>query len=119
MMVNRNTLKKVSFRCVEFKNGDTLSEDYMFEMDSFRLGYKIKKGIFVHASHYKSENEVEHVVPQPVSIYRRLMTSSLFRYLLIRCSLIVNYNMPKRLWRMKWRANRFIGRLIHLKGRRL
>jgi hypothetical protein len=119
MMVNRNTIKRVPFRCVEFKNGDTLSEDYMFEMDSFRLGCKIKKGFFVRASHYKSENQVEHVAPQPVSMYRRLMTSSLFRYLLIRCSLIVNRNIPRSLWMMKWRANRFICSSIHLKARRL
>jgi hypothetical protein len=117
MMINRNTLEKVPFRCVEFKNGDTLSEDYMFEMDSFRLGCRIKKGFFVHVSHYKSENQVEHIAPQPVSMYRRLTTSALFRYLLIRCSLMVGHNIPRRLWRMKWRANRSICRFIHLKAK--
>lgn len=117
MMVNRDTLKKIQFRCAEFKNGDMVSEDNLFEMDSFRLGCKIKKGIFIHASHYKSENEVKHVAPQPVSLYRRITTSSLIRYLLIRSSLIVNYNIQKRLWTMKWRANKFICRLIHLKAR--
>lgn len=117
MMVNRNTLKRVQFRCVEFKHGDIISEDNVFEMDSFKLGCKIKKGIFIHASHYKSENEVRHVAPQPISIYRRITTSSPIRYLLIRCSLIVNYNIQKRLWTMKWCANKFIGRFIHLKAR--
>ena len=113
MMVNRETLEKARFRCLEFKNGEMMSEDNLFEMDSFRQRRKIKKGVFLRASHYKKENDVEHVEPQPIGMYRKIATSALLRYLLIRGSLIVKYNIPRHLWRIRWRMNKSIGNLIH------
>ncbi|MBM3156312.1 MAG: hypothetical protein FJ004_03390 [Chloroflexi bacterium] len=98
MMVSRDTLKKVKFRCIEFKNGDVMFEDNMLEMDLFKLGAKVRKGLFLHCSHYKNKTEARHVAPQPTGVYRALTTASFFRYLLIRSSIVVNRNIP---WRLK------------------
>lgn len=106
MMARREALQSLKFRCAEFKSGDVLSEDNMFEMDSFRRGSKIKKGFFLHVSHYKDANEALHIAPQPVGTYRRIATSALVRYLLIRASLTAGVNLPGRLWRAKARAAR-------------
>jgi hypothetical protein len=108
VMINRETLEKVAFRCAEFRNGDTMTEDSMFEIDSFRQGCRIRKGLFLSVSHYISENEVKHVSPQPVGTYRRIMTSAFIRYLFIQTSLIVRCNIPRRLWRAKWRISKKI-----------
>ena len=104
-MINRRTLEKLKFRCVEFKNGDSISVDDMVEMDSFQQGCRIKKGIFLCISHYKSVNEVEHVTPQLVGIYRRILTSAFVRYLFIKVSLITKRNIPKKLWIMRARVS--------------
>jgi hypothetical protein len=109
MMANRATLEKVGFRCIEFRNADWMSEDSLFEMDAFRNHCRIKKGVFVHTSHYMSENDVAHGAPQSVGLYRRIMTSALVRYLLIRTSLIIHRNVPRRLWRARVATGTKIG----------
>jgi hypothetical protein len=104
MMVNRRALQKVVFRCVEFPNGQWMTEDNMFEMDSFRQGLSVKKGCFLAVSHYMGQHEVEHVAPQPVGACRRILTSALLRYALIRLSLVVRHNVPLTLWKTRSRV---------------
>lgn len=97
MMLTKGALENVRFRCVEFKNGEIMSEDNLLEYDLFRRGGRIKKGFFLHASHYKNANEARHIMPQPVGIYQRVMTSARIRYVLIGASLITKRNIPGRL----------------------
>jgi hypothetical protein len=104
MMLTRDTLEKVKFRCLEFNNGEVMSEDNLLEMDLFRLGSRIKKGFFLQISHYRSEKEARHIAPQPVGVLRRITNSSLVRYGLIRASLMVKHNIP---WKLKVLFNRF------------
>jgi hypothetical protein len=106
MMLYKSILEKVEFRCCEFKNGEAMSEDNLLEMDSFRLGSRIKKGFFLSISHYKSENEARHIDPRPVGVVRRIANSPLVRYGLIRASLMVKHNIP---WKLKVLLNRFLG----------
>jgi hypothetical protein len=106
VMINRSVLEKIRFRCVEFKNGDVMFEDNLLELDSFRLRSRIKRGFFLHVSHYKSANEARNIEPHPVSLYQRITNSVLFRYVLIRASLIVNRNIP---WRLKIIADKLQG----------
>jgi hypothetical protein len=106
MMLTRDTLEKIKFRCIEFKNGEVIFEDNLLEMDSFKLGIRIKKGFFIHTSHYKNENEARHVVSHSVGIYQRVTSSALIRYIFIRASLIVRCNI---LWRLKVFADRLRG----------
>ena len=106
VMINRSTLEKIGFRCIEFKNGDIMFEDNMLELDSFRLRSRIKRGFFLHVSHYRSANEARNIEPHRVSLYQTVTTSMLVRYLLIRASLIVKRNIP---WRLKIIADKLRG----------
>jgi hypothetical protein len=106
MMMSRDILQKVRFRCIEFENGDVMFEDNMLEMDLFELRAKVGKGFFLHCSHYRSEAEARHIAPQPIGACRRLRTSSLIRYLLIRSSIVVKRNLP---WRLKTFTDRLLG----------
>lgn len=105
-MISRSVLKKIRFRCVEFKNGDVMFEDNLLELDSFRLRSRIKRGFFLHVSHYKSANEARNIEPHPVSLYQRITTSVLVRYVLIRASFVVKRNT---LWRLKIIADKLCG----------
>ncbi len=115
MMINRATLEKMAFRCVEFENGERMSEDSMVEMDVFRLGRRIKKGFFLNITHYVSEAEAEHVAPQPVGIYRRIATSAPVRYGLIRSSLMTRRNIPLILYGARARISGSAASLIRRK----
>jgi len=106
VMINRSVLEKIRFRCVEFKNGDVMFEDNLLELDSFKLRSRIKRGFFLHVSHYKSANEARNIEPHPVSLYQRMTTSVLVRYVLIRASFVVKRNIP---WRLKVIADKLRG----------
>jgi len=106
VMINRSVLEKIRFRCVEFKNGDVMFEDNLLELDSFKLRSRIKRGFFLHVSHYKSANEARNIEPHPVSLYQKITTSVLVRYVLIRASFVVKRNIP---WRLKVIADKLRG----------
>lgn len=106
VMINRSVLEKIRFRCVEFKNGDVMFEDNLLELDSFKLRSRIKRGFFLHVSHYKSANEARNIEPHLVSLYQRITTSVLVRYVLIRASFVVKRNIP---WRLKVIADKLRG----------
>ncbi len=106
VMINRSVLEQIRFRCVEFKNGDVMFEDNLLELDSFRLRSRIKRGFLLHVSHYKSANEARNIEPHPVSLYQRITTSVLVRYVLIRASFVVKRNIP---WRLKVIADKLRG----------
>ena len=98
LMLARNILTKIMVRCYEFKNGEVIFEDNLLEMDLFKLHARIKKGFFVDIDHYKSATEVKHITPKKVGVFRKIANFPLFRYLLIRMSIIVRYNIP---WKLK------------------
>ncbi len=106
MMLTKGTLENVRFRCVEFKNGEVMFEDNLLEYDLFRRGGRIKRGFFLHASHYRNASEARHIMPQPVGMYQRVMTSAQIRHVLIGASLITKRNIP---WRLKMVADRLRG----------
>jgi hypothetical protein len=106
VMLSRSVLEQIRFRCIEFKNGDVMFEDNLLELDSFRLRSRIKRGFFLHVSHYRSANEARNIEPHRVSSYQTIATSMLVRYVLIRASLIVKRNIP---WRLKVIADKLRG----------
>ncbi len=106
LMLTRSILEKLEFRCYEFKNDEEISGDEVLEMDLFRLSSRIKKGFFLSLSHYKSENEATHITPQPVGALRRITNSPFVRYVLIRASIMIQYNIP---WKLKVLLNKFPG----------
>lgn len=105
VMLTREVLERLRFRCYEFKNGETIFEDNVLEMDLFRLGGRTRKGFFVAITHYTSPTEARHIAPQPLGLARRAVNVGLVRYALIRASILVRWNIP---WRMKVFFNRFI-----------
>ncbi len=96
LFLTTKALQKIRFRCYEFKNGQTINEDNMVEMDLFRQGCKIEKGFFLAIDHHTPSGEVKHIDPQTVGVYRRVMTSSIVRYFLIRISVAIHYNIPNK-----------------------
>jgi len=101
-LLRREALQNISFRCYEFKNGQTINEDNMAEMDLFRHGYRIKKGFFLDIDHYYSSTGAKHITPHKVGLWKKMLTGSFIRFCLIRTSLAIHYNIPtqgqKALW---------------------
>ena len=97
LLLNRKALEKVRFRCFEFKNGDIIPEDTALEMDLFRCGCRIKKGIFVSLDHYIDATEFRHINPTKVGLFKTVFNNALIRYCLIRISIMIHYNIPTHL----------------------
>jgi len=99
-MLNRRTLEKISFRCLEFKNGEVI---LLQELDLIKLGSKVKKGFFLCINHYKSKNEAKSVDPQPLGLFRSITTSRFVRYILISASIMLRHDISGRLARLVYR----------------
>ena len=106
LMLTRSILEKVKFRCYEFKNGEVIFEDNILEMDSFRLGSRIKKGFLLSINHYRSATEAKHITPKPIGILRKITNCAFARYWLIRVSIITQHNIP---WKLKIFLSKFPG----------
>ncbi|MBM3156392.1 MAG: glycosyltransferase family 2 protein [Chloroflexi bacterium] len=98
VMLARSILERLRFRCYEFRNGEIIFEDNMLEMDLFRSGGRIKKGFFVPITHYVNPTEGKHIEPQRLGLWRRIANNSFIRYMLIKTSISVHYNIP---WHLK------------------
>ena len=98
VMLTRSILEKLRFRCYEFKSDEVIFEDNVLEMDLFRLGGRIKKGFFVHITHYENSTEGKHIEPQRLGLWRRITNNNFVRYMLIRTSIATRYNIP---WHLK------------------
>lgn len=97
LLLGRKAMQKVRFRCFEFKNGDIIPEDTTLEMDLFRSGCHIKKGIFVSLDHYIDATESRHINPTKISLFKKFFNSAFIRYCLIRASTLIHFNIPSRL----------------------
>jgi hypothetical protein len=102
LLLRRQALEKINFRCYEFKNGQVINEDNVAEMDLFRKGCHIKKGFFLAIDHYYSATDARSLRPQKVGLYRAVATSAFARFCLIRASVIIHYNIPSKGQRIKW-----------------
>jgi hypothetical protein len=107
LMLTREVLEKIAFRCYEFKNGEVIFEDNVLEVDLFNLRSRIKKGFFVRLEHYRDENDFVYIDPQPVGIFRKAVNSAFPRYLLNKMSILMHCNIP---WRFKVFYNKLIKR---------
>jgi hypothetical protein len=92
-LLSRRILNSLAFRCIEFKNGDMLSEDEVLEYDLNRMGFRVKKGIFLSIDHYKNAVESNHVHPQSVPFLNRLVNNKYIRYILVRTSILFGRNV--------------------------
>lgn len=97
VLINRETLNKITFRCYEFKSGRRLSEDAVLDMDLFRCRARVKKGIFASIKHYVNSQEYYGIDPQPMGWFRTLTNSLLVRYMIIRIGVLVKHNIAGKL----------------------
>ena len=88
-ILTREICKTLNFRCLEFKNGDVITEDTLFELDLMRLGKRMKKGFFVAINHYSDSLLSKSVSPHPVGLYRRITHSKAVRLTLTGASIIL------------------------------
>lgn len=102
LLLERKALKKIKFRCYEFKNGQVIQEDNVIEMDLFRQRCRIKKGFFLSIDHYASPTEAMHIDLQKVALWRKVLTSAVVRFCLIRSSVAVHYNIPSKGQKILW-----------------
>jgi hypothetical protein len=98
VMLTRSILEKLRFRCYEFKSGEVIFEDNLLEMDLFRSGGRIKKGFFIHITHYENSTEGKHIEPQRLGLWRKITNNNFIRYMLIKISIAARYNIP---WHLK------------------
>ncbi|MCJ7523061.1 MAG: glycosyltransferase family 2 protein [Dehalococcoidia bacterium] len=105
-LLTRDVLEKLEFRCYEFKNSHVIPEDLMLEVDLFRLRCKTRRGFFLSSCHYRNDSEARCISPQPVGMLRRISNAPFVRYILIRASIIMRYNITLKL---KFIYNRLIG----------
>jgi hypothetical protein len=103
LLLTREALTKIKFRCYEFHNGQVINEDNVLEMDLFRQGCRIKKGFFLSIDHYTGPQEVKHISPQKVSLYRNILTSACIRFFLIGISVVIHFNIASKGQRIVWR----------------
>jgi hypothetical protein len=103
LLLTRNILGKIIFRCYEFKNGQVIFEDNLIEMDVFQAGGRIRKGYFVSIDHYVNGKEALHIDPQEVDIIRKVTSSAFVRYCLMKASVLMKWNIA---WGLKVFLNR-------------
>lgn len=98
VMLTRDTLEQLEFRCFEFKNGEVMFEDTVLEVDLYRLGSHVRKGFFVPITHYITPTEARYVTPHSLGIARKIANSTFIRRALIETSIVIHHNIP---WKLK------------------
>lgn len=97
LFINQETLSRIIFRCYEFKNGTVIGEEDLLDIDLFSNHLRSIKGIFVPIRHYRNRREYLAITPGPVSWFRKVANNLLVRYILIRTSILVKYNIQNSL----------------------
>jgi hypothetical protein len=92
LLMTRQILQKIKFRCYEFKNGTRITEDNVLEVDLFRQSARIKKGYFLAIDHYFNANEAKHIEPHKMGLWDQVTTHPLFRYCFIKAGILSHYN---------------------------
>jgi len=105
LMTNRQILDRITFRCYEFKNGQVISEDAVLDMDLFKCGAKVNKGIFVSIKHYRNSREYEAIEPRPMGWFRAVTNNLLVRYILIRMSILARYQIAYKLHALLYKTS--------------
>ncbi len=103
-MLNRKILTRVTFRCYEFRNGQTLDDGEAIFLELFRYHARLNKGFFVSIKHYMDRHQYYAVAPQPMRWYQTLTHILLVRYILTRAAVLTRHNIARRLhfWLYRW-----------------
>jgi hypothetical protein len=97
LMLNREILSKITFRCYEFKNGQTIDEDLLLDVDLFSCHARVSKGIFVYIKHYINNQEYYEIEPRPMGWFRAVTSNLLVKYILTRVSILLRWHITHNL----------------------
>jgi glycosyltransferase involved in cell wall biosynthesis len=103
VLINRETLAKITFRCYEFKSGYAITEDEWLDVDLFSCRARVKKGIFVPIRHYTESGQYYAIEPQPVGWLRRISNNLLVRNILVRLGVLFGFNIAGKLHKLFYR----------------
>ena len=96
-MVTRDLMEEIEYRCLEFRNGFAFNEDTLFEFDIIKMGKRMRKGFFSTIEHFEDREHSVSIGPCEVSLYRRILHSRYFRYLLIKTTMTLRYDIGELL----------------------
>jgi len=96
-LITSDALKKMTYRCYEFKNHKVLDEGEVVGMDSFEKRLKFKNGYFLTVDHYDRDGSFGHIEPHSMSLLKKVANCLFVRYMLMKTSIIVKYNIPTSL----------------------
>jgi hypothetical protein len=96
-LFTRNALQKITFRCIEFYNHRVIDEGEVLEMDAFSKRLKFKYGYLLAVDHYNTDGRARHIEPHPVSMLRKISNARLFRYMLMKTSIMFKFSIASSL----------------------
>jgi len=96
-LFTRSALQRITFRCIEFYNHSVIDEGEVLEMDAFSKGLKFKYGYLLAVDHYNTDGSARHIEPHPVSLLRKISNARLFRYMLMKTSIMLKFNIASSL----------------------
>ncbi len=111
LLLTREALERIQFRCYEFRNGQVINEDNILEMDLYGRGVRIKKSFFLEIDHHVSDTEYKRMHPQRIRLFRKIANHSLVRYWLMKASIKYHLNIPDKGQRALWRSLSFFDKL--------
>lgn len=99
-LIKRATLINNKFRCLEFENGQSIHGEGIFEMHLFEQKRKVRRGYFLKITHYVNKEKGYTVIPKSLNPIKKITNLLLVRYLLIKMSILVHFDIPKALQRI-------------------
>lgn len=97
LLINRDILDRITFRCYEFENGQVIGEGELLDMDMFACRARVRSGIFVSIKHYVNTEDYYAIEPQRLGWFRTLTNIPLIRYILVKISIMIKYNIAYNL----------------------
>jgi hypothetical protein len=96
-IMTREILRKIPFRCIEYKNHEVIDEGVLFEMDLLTHHAKVKKGLFLKINHYIDKENFYSIEPGKISMFKKITTNIFLRYMLTKISIILHFDIAGRL----------------------
>jgi len=110
-LIKRAALINNEFRCLEFKNGQAILGEGIFEMHLFEQKRKIRRGYFLKITHYVNEKKGYTVIPKSLNPIKKLTNLLFIRYLLLKISILIHFDIPKALQQViAGKVHRFLKR---------
>lgn len=103
LMLKRSAFSRVNFHCYVFRGGnsivDAIAEDELLDMDLFGIGARVRKGLFLSIKHFKNRDEYFVMEAGKVPWFRNLSSNSMIRYILLKTSIPLKYNIESWLYK--------------------